>query len=101
MKVTVLYFDGCPHFEPAMALVRDVVSDLGVDAEVMAVQIENNQDACRHRFLGSPTVQVDGEDVEPTARHRTDYAMSCRRYGTSGVPGRELVENALRKKRKA
>ena len=33
MKVTVLYFDGCPHFEPAMALVRDVVSGLILAAE--------------------------------------------------------------------
>jgi copper chaperone CopZ len=48
------------------------------------------------RFLGSPTVHVDGVDIEQAARVRTDYAMSCRLYNTpDGLPSRDMLLAAL------
>jgi len=55
----------------------------------------SGESAERLRFLGSPTIRVDGKDIEPAARGRTHFGMSCRMYGSSGVPPRELVEAAL------
>jgi len=53
-------------------------------------------DVERLRFLGSPTVLVDGVDIEPEARHRTDYSYSCRMYsGVSGLPSEEMLMAAL------
>ena len=95
MKVDVLFFDGCPNHEPTVELVRRVVRELGVDAEVREVEVESAEDANRLRFLGSPTVQVDGVDIEAGRANESAFAMSCRMYGTSGVPSRELVASAL------
>jgi hypothetical protein len=56
--------------------------------------------AQRERFLGSPTVRINGRDVEPEAERRTDYGLKCRLYrastGLSGQPREELLQAALR-----
>jgi copper chaperone CopZ len=95
MKVQVLYFEGCPNHEPAVALARQVIADLGVDASVGVVEVKGADDAERMRFLGSPTVIVDGVDIEPCARNRTDFGFCCRTYNGKGIPPRKLFEDAL------
>ena len=95
MKVEVLYFTGCPHYEPTAELVREVITTLGVSAELTETEVTDSAQAERLRFLGSPTVRVDGADIEPTADDRNEYGLGCRLYGTSGVPPRELLIGAL------
>lgn len=95
MKIEVLYFEGCPHHAPALDLVRTVVDDLGVDAAVNEIEIKTPDDVSRLEFLGSPTIRVDGRDIEPSRRSDANYAMSCRRYGDAGVPSRQLLVDAL------
>ncbi len=96
MLIEVLYFAGCPHYRPTLDLLEAVIAESGVAAEVREVEVCNDADAARLRFLGSPTIRVDGADIEPDTEVRTDYALSCRMYGVSGVPGRDLLEAALR-----
>ena len=96
MQIDILYFDGCPNHLPTTELVREVVRALGVDAMVREVEVRNSDDAARLRFFGSPTVQVNGLDVDPAVRSSVDYSFSCRMYGRSGTPSRELVEQAVR-----
>jgi len=51
------------------------------------------------RFLGSPTVRVNGRDVEPGAEERPDFTLSCRVYrseqGFAGQPPERWVRQAL------
>jgi hypothetical protein len=93
--VEVLFFEGCPNHHPALDLAREVVADVAPDALIEEVEVHDGEEAERLRFLGSPTIRVDGIDIDPEARARTSYAMSCRMYGASGVPPRELLEAAL------
>ena len=100
MKIEVLFFEGCPNHRAAVDLTTSVVTDLVPDARGEEVEVRDSDEARRLRFLGSPTVHVDGVDIEPEARSRTDYAMSCRMYGGgSSIPPRELLEAALRRDR--
>lgn len=94
-RIDVLYFDGCPNHEPAVALVLDVVRDLGLDVEVKEIEVKGPEDAGRLHFLGSPTLQIDGVDVEPDARNRTDFGFACRTYDGEGLPRREMLVAAL------
>ncbi len=96
MKLQVLYFEGCPNHPPAVELMREVAAELGIDAAVEVVEVKDQAEAERLRFLGSPTLRVDGVDVEPEARTRTDFAFSCRMYGGKGLPPREMVVAAIR-----
>ena len=96
LKVEVLFFDGCPNHEPTVQLARDVVAGVAIAAEVHEVAVETHEDAERLRFLGSPSVRVNGRDIEPGAQDRTGFSLSCRVYGASGVPPREWLVAALR-----
>lgn len=101
MRIDILYFDGCPNHLPTTELVRNLVQTLGVDATIREVEVRDAQDAARLKFFGSPTVRVNGQDVDPAVRSREDYSFSCRMYGHSGAPPRALVEEALRKQHPA
>jgi len=94
--VRALYFEGCPNHEPTLSLVRQVVADLAFDAQVEPVRVKDAEDAKRLRFLCSPSVQVNGVDVEPEARTRQDFAFGCRVYSGLGVPPRQIIEAALK-----
>ena len=95
MKVQVLYFTGCPNHTPTVDLARQVIAEIGVDAEIEEVEVTSGDDAAEVRFLGSPTVLVDGVDIEPSARDRNDFGFSCRTYDGAGVPPRALMVAAV------
>ncbi len=95
VTIDVLFFDGCPNHEPTVQLAREVVSALGVPAEIHEVAVETAGDAEERRFLGSPTVRVNGSDIEPGADDRTGFTLSCRMYGSAGVPPRDWMVAAL------
>jgi hypothetical protein len=97
--VEILYLDGCPNNEAVRALVEGVAAELGVEPQIDLVDVPDADAAARLRFLGSPTVRVNGRDVEPGADERGDFAFSCRVYrrerGFSGQPQPGWVREAL------
>ena len=95
MRIDILFFEGCPNRVPALRQVEDVVRALGVDAEIREVEVKEADDTTRLHFFGSPTIQVDGKDIDPAVHARTDYSFSCRMYGRLGTPPREMLERAL------
>ncbi len=98
VKIEILYFDGCPSHERLLPLLEQMADARGT--QLNRVRVETVDEAERLRFLGSPSVRVDGRDVEPGADERFDFGMTCRLYrsaaGQSGVPPREWIEEALR-----
>jgi len=101
-SVEILVFDGCPNAEPARELVALVARDLAIEPEIRIILISDDEAAQSNRFLGSPSVRVDGRDVEPGAEHRTDYAFSCRIYrtptGLAGQPDETWLREAMTKR---
>ena len=98
-QVEILYFDGCPNHEPAHELVEQVAAELGLQTEIELVEVADAETATRLRFLGSPSVRVDGRDVEPGADERSDFVLSCRVYrserGRVGQPEADWIRSAL------
>jgi len=68
--VEVLYFEGCPNHEGARGLVERVSRELGIESELRLVEVASDEEAWRLRFLGSPTIRVEGDDVDPRANAR-------------------------------
>ena len=93
--IEILYFAGCPNFEPTLSLAREILGELGLEAEVREILVETPAEAEMQRFVGSPSVRVNGKDIEPEAEDRTDFALSCRVYAAGGVPAKELLVEAL------
>ena len=96
--VELFYFEGCPNGEAARVLVERVAADEGVTPDLWLVE-GTPEDVERLRFLGSPSVRVNGHDVEPDADERETFVFACRVYrtpqGFSGQPAREWVHAAL------
>lgn len=99
-RVELLAFDGCPNTAVALERVRLAIDETKVAARVEVVSVESEEDAKRLQFLGSPTVRVDGADIDPTAGSRHDYGLRCRVYpvGTKleGAPPLDWFVSALR-----
>jgi len=100
MKIEVLYFDGCPNHKPAIQRVRQVLAEEGLCAEVLEVNVSEPLIAQEVGFLGSPTIRVNGLDVEPEARRVHSYGIMCRTYAVNGrregLPSREMLRRAIR-----
>ncbi len=96
MTIDILYFESCPNYEPTVALVRRAIDALGMRATIHPILVETPEAAREHGFLGSPTVRINGVDIDPSARDRTDCGLTCRRYGANGMPSAEMIMKALR-----
>jgi hypothetical protein len=98
MRIELLFFDGCPSHERLLPSLRDLAAEHG--AELEQRHIRTSEQAEVARFLGSPSVRIDGVDVEPGAQERTDFGLKCRLYrsldGQSGLPPQAWIEHALR-----
>ena len=100
MKVEVLYVAYCPSHPAAVKLVRDVLAQEGVAADVHEVLVSDEGMAGKLKFLGSPTIRINGQDVVSQTQKARNFALSCRLYPGSkqvGVPPTELVRNAVLK----
>ena len=99
MKIELLTFEGCPNAQSARELVERVVAESRVEAEIAYVDVPDPEAAERLRFLGSPTIRVDGRDIEPGADERTEYVLACRIYrteqGSAGVPDDRWLRDAI------
>ena len=106
MKVEVLFFNGCPNQEALLPHLRELLDANGAEeTDIELVRVEDAEAAALERFLGSPTVRIDGRDVEPGAGERVDFGLKCRlfatRDGLRGVPADEWVLGALERARTA
>jgi len=93
-RIEVLAFEGCPNAERALEVARRVAGELVPGAAVQRVEIDTPEKAAALGFLGSPSIRVDGVDVEGK---RTEHGtIGCRIYeGGTGVPPEWLVEAAV------
>jgi hypothetical protein len=98
-KIELLYWDGCPSYPEALELLENVLAQSGVDAQVEVHEVLSHEEAQALRFPGSPTILVDGRDVDQ-AGAGGEPSLSCRIYRlpdgrVSPVPSREQLEEAL------
>jgi len=99
MKIELFVFDGCPNNKPTEELIRKTVSELGADDSIEIVIVLDHDDAVSKKFLGSPSIRVNGKDLEIEEDSSTEYSMRCRIYrtetGQTGVPPKALLKKSL------
>jgi hypothetical protein len=103
--VELLWFADCPNHAVARQLLREIIAEQAPDTMVHDIDATDPEIAGFHRFPGSPTIRVDGVDVQPDFIDPGDYTPRCRVYWSgdrlTGVPPREWIESALRLDRHA
>lgn len=100
MRIELLYFDGCPSHAELRDRLPRVLEQAGVEASIEEQLIDSEERARRERFLGSPTLRIDGHDIDPIAEDRHDYGLRCRLYlteqGLQRTPPDARITEALR-----
>lgn len=98
MKIRFLYFKGCPHSEPALRLLKEVLREMNIEEKIEIIEINSEEEAKKYNFLGSPTIQINGLDIEKERRNDPPV-LGCRMYktkaGYSGIPPKEMIKKAL------
>jgi hypothetical protein len=99
MRVSFLYYQECPSHEQALERLRKVMAEEGISREVEVLEVETEDQARELRFVGSPTIRVEGKDIDPPSDSR--YVLTCRAYRLeddriSPLPSREMIRRALR-----
>ena len=98
MKVEVLYVAECPSHPAAVKLVRDVLAAEGITATIHEVLVSDEGMAGNLKFLGSPTIRINGRDVSGDQQKTEAFALCCRFYPGSkqvGLPPAELIHRAI------
>lgn len=103
MKVEILYFLGCPNHVPAVHRVREALQQEEMPAEIVEVEVQDAAAAQQVGFLGSPSIRIDGKDVEPAVQGAPVFGMMCRTYvdggQRTGLPPTEWIRAAVREAR--
>jgi hypothetical protein len=95
MRIEVFYFEDCPNYRPALDRLRTVLRDEGVNAEVSVVKVNDASTAERLQLIGSPTIRVNGIDIEAAVRALAGGGLACRRY-SGGLPSEAMIRAALK-----
>lgn len=100
MKAELFYFDDCPSYRQAEANLKEALRSEGLPETVEMVEVTSEEDAQRKRFIGSPTIRIDGVDLEGPEADAKGYGYGCRVYsshgGFAGWPSVERMRQALR-----
>ncbi len=75
-KVLILNSAGCVNTPPAVARIQAVAARLGLQVELLFETVQSEEQAVALRFLGSPTIQIAGRDLDPAARASTSFGFT-------------------------
>lgn len=95
LQVRVLHFEGCPNHPPTVGRVRAVADRLGIEVNLEEIEVTPDDDPDQLGFRGSPTVQINGRDIDPAQRGQDNCGFGCRTYGSAGVPDEAMIGRAL------
>ena len=105
MRVELLFWDGCPSHPKALADLREAMVDVALDPSTIVVrEVATQAEATLERFVGSPTIRIDGVDVQPPSEE--PVGLTCRIYHRrdgriSPTPDPADLRDALRAARTA
>lgn len=98
MKIHFLWWEGCPSHPKAWKRLQRVIQELNLQPTIERIEITDDESAEKWRFPGSPTILVNGEDIDPAPPDM--YRLTCRLYRKDDgrptpVPTESLIRRAL------
>ena len=96
MRIEFLHTPHCPNAAAARELLESVLRERGIPERIEEVVVGTLDEAVQVGFLGSPSIRIDGVDVEPDSIEIRGPSLSCRLYDGIGCPPRALIEAAVR-----
>jgi hypothetical protein len=75
IQIRILHTPGCPNFSPTIEIIEKVGKELDVNVDIQSFLVSSQEQAVEHRCLGSPTIQLNGIDIEPAARGSMNFGL--------------------------
>ena len=98
MKIEVLYVPNCPNHAVALERLREILAGESLEAHLNEVLVSSAEMAQSVRFPGSPTIRVNGRDIEPQEEEIATFGLMCRLYaGGNGAPSHQRLRDAIRR----
>jgi len=99
MRIELLFWRECPSYPEAQQLLEDVLAEHDIADPVSVREVTTLEEAQELAFPGSPTIRIDGRDIDPAGAAEPP-GLTCRIYylpdgRVSPVPSREQLEEAL------
>ena len=102
MRIEVLYVSNCPNHAVALERLREILSAENFKKTVTEILVRDAEMAQSLRFPGSPTIRINGQDVEPQSGKDTTFGLMCRLYSDgSGAPSTQRLRAAIEAAREA
>ncbi len=100
MKIQFLYFEDCPSHEQCLARLKKVLEEESVNQEIEIIEVLSEKQAGELNFIGSPTILVNGRDIDPEVPAGQSSALACRVYRLpegrfSPLPSESMIRKAL------
>jgi hypothetical protein len=78
--IEFLWWEGCPAHEEALSDLHAAMREAGMDPGSVEVRhVGSDEAAARERFVGSPTIRIDGRDLQPPSEDDA-FGLTCRVY---------------------
>ena len=101
VNIEVLFIEGCPGISSITGSITDIIAEDAVDADITLIIIETPEDARRLQFTGSPTVRINGRDVDSNMKAIKNYGLRSRHYYVNGekldYPSKSMIRDAIKK----
>jgi hypothetical protein len=96
VNIGVFFIEGCPGLTSITDNIQEIIAEEAVDADITLILIETLEDARRLQFTGSPTVRINGMDIEPNRQTIKDYGLRSRHYNINGKKSNYPTKNMIR-----
>ncbi|MCP4253286.1 MAG: hypothetical protein GY775_07730 [Candidatus Scalindua sp.] len=101
VNIGIFFIEGCPGLSSITGNIEDVIAEEAVDADITLFIIETPEDARRLQFTGSPTVRINGNDIDSNMKTIKDYGLRSRHYYVNGkklnYPSKSMIRDAIKK----
>ncbi len=102
MRIDFLWYEDCPSHPQARVLLRQAMETVGVQAQIVEQKVETQAQAEALKFPGSPTIRINGEDIDAAGAAASRPALTCRTYDWADgrlqpLPEQRLIVAALRR----
>ncbi len=100
ITIDFLFWRECPSHPEALERLKRALNRSGIKADVSRIEIRSEEEAVRHRFVGSPTIRMNGRDMDSEAVSGQPFRLTCRIfYDSTGrvvpIPSEESIQRAL------
>ncbi|GBD03991.1 hypothetical protein HRbin19_01297 [bacterium HR19] len=101
-KIELRYWKDCPSWPIAIERLKEIINELksqGHEIELTLYEVRTDEEAEELRFPGSPTILVDGKDIDEEGARQNPVGLTCRVYNINGkilpVPPLEFIRERI------